>query len=109
MRSTLTSFFSRSISLSGMRGMGLGSFSDCGARALRRTGGQINNFVSVYFVSKYTKHHFVEARVTFMAVHLFEPAATMTISSEERAFFVALGERIASLRRANNYHPGAIG
>ncbi len=26
----------------------------------------------------------------------------MTISSEERAFFVSLGERIASLRRANN-------
>ena len=37
-----------------------------------------------------------------MAVHLLEPTATMTISSEERAFFVSLGERIASLRRANN-------
>lgn len=37
-----------------------------------------------------------------MAVHLFEPTATMTISSEERAFFVSLGERIASLRRAND-------
>lgn len=37
-----------------------------------------------------------------MAVHLYEPAATMTISSEERAFFVTLGERIASLRRAHN-------
>ncbi len=36
-----------------------------------------------------------------MAVHLLEPTATMTISSEERAFFVSLGERIASLRRAN--------
>ncbi|MFZ2650552.1 MAG: helix-turn-helix domain-containing protein [Burkholderiaceae bacterium] len=56
----------------------------------------------MYFVSKYTEHRFVEARVTFMAVHLFEPTATMTISSEERAFFVSLGERIASLRRAND-------
>jgi transcriptional regulator with XRE-family HTH domain len=37
-----------------------------------------------------------------MAVHLLDPTATMTISSEERAFFVSLGERIASLRRANN-------
>ena len=37
-----------------------------------------------------------------MAVDLLEPTATMTISSEERAFFVTLGERIASLRRANN-------
>ena len=37
-----------------------------------------------------------------MAVHLLEPTATMTISSEERAFFVSLGERIASLRRAND-------
>ena len=35
-----------------------------------------------------------------MAVHLFEPpTATMTISTEERSFFVSLGERIASLRR----------
>lgn len=35
-----------------------------------------------------------------MAVQLHEsPAATMTISVEERAFFVSLGERIASLRR----------
>jgi transcriptional regulator with XRE-family HTH domain len=37
-----------------------------------------------------------------MAVDLLEPTAPMTISSEERAFFVSLGERIASLRRANN-------
>jgi transcriptional regulator with XRE-family HTH domain len=37
-----------------------------------------------------------------MAVDLLEPTASMTISSEERAFFVSLGERIASLRRANN-------
>jgi transcriptional regulator with XRE-family HTH domain len=37
-----------------------------------------------------------------MAVHLYEPTATMTISSEERLFFVSLGERIAALRRANN-------
>ena len=40
--------------------------------------------------------------------HLFlqgsrEPAsAAMTISSDERAFFVALGERIATLRKAHN-------
>ena len=33
----------------------------------------------------------------------YEPApATMTISSDERAFFVALGERIATLRKARN-------
>jgi transcriptional regulator with XRE-family HTH domain len=31
-----------------------------------------------------------------------EPAAAMTISTEERDFFVAMGERIAALRRANN-------
>jgi len=37
-----------------------------------------------------------------MAVHLLESTATMTISSEERAFFVSLGERIASLRRTHN-------
>ena len=37
-----------------------------------------------------------------MAVHLLEPTAAMTISSEERTFFVGLGERIAALRRANN-------
>jgi transcriptional regulator with XRE-family HTH domain len=37
-----------------------------------------------------------------MAVQLLEPTAPMTISSEERAFFVSLGERIASLRRAND-------
>ena len=30
------------------------------------------------------------------------PPLTMTISSEERAFFVSLGERIASLRRTHN-------
>jgi len=33
-----------------------------------------------------------------MAVHEFH-TATMTISAEERVFFVSLGERIASLRR----------
>jgi transcriptional regulator with XRE-family HTH domain len=37
-----------------------------------------------------------------MAVPVCEPAATMTISAEEREFFVAMGERIAALRRANN-------
>ena len=38
-----------------------------------------------------------------MAVHLgFPPSATMAISTEERAFFVAMGERIASLRKAHN-------
>lgn len=37
-----------------------------------------------------------------MAVDLLEPTATMTISSAERAFFVTLGERIASLRRTHN-------
>jgi len=38
-----------------------------------------------------------------MAAYLLEPqAATMTISSEERAFFVAMGERIAALRRTHN-------
>jgi transcriptional regulator with XRE-family HTH domain len=37
-----------------------------------------------------------------MAVHLQSPSATMTISTEERAFFVTLGERIAALRREHN-------
>jgi transcriptional regulator with XRE-family HTH domain len=38
-----------------------------------------------------------------MAVNLHDPqTATMTISTEERSFFVTLGERIATLRRANN-------
>jgi hypothetical protein len=37
-----------------------------------------------------------------MAVHTHDPTATMTISTEERAFFTALGERIAALRKANN-------
>ena len=36
------------------------------------------------------------------AVPVREPAAAMTISTEERDFFVAMGERIAALRRANN-------
>jgi transcriptional regulator with XRE-family HTH domain len=41
--------------------------------------------------------------VIFMAVIFHKlPAATMTISTEERDFFVALGERIASLRKAHN-------
>jgi transcriptional regulator with XRE-family HTH domain len=37
-----------------------------------------------------------------MADLLIEPSCPMTISSDERAFFVAMGERIASLRRARN-------
>lgn len=38
-----------------------------------------------------------------MAIQLgFPTAATMAISIEERAFFVTMGERIASLRRAHN-------
>ncbi|MCK6432450.1 MAG: helix-turn-helix domain-containing protein [Burkholderiaceae bacterium] len=38
-----------------------------------------------------------------MAVSLgLSSAATMAITTEERAFFVAMGERIASLRKANN-------
>lgn len=38
-----------------------------------------------------------------MAVQLvFPPPTTMAISSEERAFFVAMGERIAALRKAHN-------
>ena len=37
-----------------------------------------------------------------MAVHLHEPTAAMTISTEDREFFTTLGERIASLRKANN-------
>ncbi len=37
-----------------------------------------------------------------MAVALHDPTAPMTISTEERAFFVALGERIASLRKAQS-------
>jgi transcriptional regulator with XRE-family HTH domain len=37
-----------------------------------------------------------------MAVLLNKPTAAMTISTEERDFFVALGERIATLRRAYN-------
>lgn len=38
-----------------------------------------------------------------MAIHLQSPPAVpMAISTEERSFFIAMGERIASLRRANN-------
>ena len=38
-----------------------------------------------------------------MAVHLHElSAATMAITTEDRDFFTALGERIAALRRAHN-------
>lgn len=38
-----------------------------------------------------------------MAIHLQSPTAVpMAISTEERSFFIAMGERIASLRRANN-------
>jgi transcriptional regulator with XRE-family HTH domain len=37
-----------------------------------------------------------------LAVPVREAAAVMTISAEERDFFVAMGERIATLRRANN-------
>lgn len=38
-----------------------------------------------------------------MAVHLgFPPTATMAITTEDRAFFVAMGERIAQLRKAHN-------
>lgn len=38
-----------------------------------------------------------------MAVHLHAHlAATMAISTEDREFFVTLGERIASLRRAHD-------
>jgi transcriptional regulator with XRE-family HTH domain len=56
----------------------------------------------VYFESEYTEHRFVKPGVTFMAVDLLELTAPMTISNEERTFFVGLGERIASLRRAHN-------
>jgi transcriptional regulator with XRE-family HTH domain len=57
----------------------------------------------VYFNTKYTEHRFVNPRFIFMAAHLFEPqAVTMTISTEERAFFVAMGERISALRRTHN-------
>lgn len=37
-----------------------------------------------------------------MAAYLHEPSAAMTISTEDREFFAALGERIASLRKAHN-------
>lgn len=37
-----------------------------------------------------------------LAVPIREPPAVMTISVEERDFFVAMGERIAALRRAHN-------
>jgi transcriptional regulator with XRE-family HTH domain len=38
-----------------------------------------------------------------MAVYMPDvSAATMTISTEERDFFIALGERIASMRKARN-------
>lgn len=38
-----------------------------------------------------------------MAVQLvFPPSTTMAISTEERAFFVAMGERISALRKAHN-------
>jgi transcriptional regulator with XRE-family HTH domain len=56
----------------------------------------------VYFVLKYYQPRFATSRFIFMAVHTHDPTATMTISTEERAFFTALGERIAALRKANN-------
>jgi transcriptional regulator with XRE-family HTH domain len=38
-----------------------------------------------------------------MAVHLHEPTtATMTISNEDREFFIEMGERIAALRKAHS-------
>lgn len=37
-----------------------------------------------------------------MAAYLHDPTAAMTISTEDRDFFAALGERIASLRKAHN-------
>lgn len=37
-----------------------------------------------------------------MAIDLHSGSATMAISTEERMFFSALGERIAALRRARN-------
>ena len=37
-----------------------------------------------------------------MAAYLHDPTAAMTISTEDREFFSALGERIASLRKAHN-------
>jgi transcriptional regulator with XRE-family HTH domain len=56
----------------------------------------------VYFVLKYYQHRFVTSGFIFMAVDLHIRADTMTISAEDRAFFTALGERIASLRKAHN-------
>jgi transcriptional regulator with XRE-family HTH domain len=37
-----------------------------------------------------------------MAVFLVDPTTAMAISSEERAFFVSMGERIAALRKAHH-------
>jgi transcriptional regulator with XRE-family HTH domain len=51
---------------------------------------------------KYHQLRFVAPGFIFIAVHLHDPAAAMTISTEERAFFTALGDRIAALRKANN-------
>jgi transcriptional regulator with XRE-family HTH domain len=57
----------------------------------------------VYSVTKYTYQNFFFSRVIFMAIHLQStPAVPMAISAEERTFFIAMGERIATLRRANN-------
>ncbi len=36
-----------------------------------------------------------------MTAHLLHTAAVMTISTEDRAFFIALGERIATLRKTH--------
>jgi len=79
------------------------TFSDRTWDQLPRTGVEINNFVSVYFVSKYIEYRFANSGVIFMAVHPHElSAATIAISTEDRDFFTALGERIAALRRAHN-------
>jgi hypothetical protein len=45
----------------------------------------------VLFGANYTESRFVDLRLVVMAVRLgFPPSATMAISTEERAFFVAM-------------------
>lgn len=57
----------------------------------------------MYFVLKYIQRRFVNPGLIVMAVILVPRSNDhMAISNEERAFFVAMGERIASLRKQRN-------
>ena len=58
-----------------------------------------NNFALLNFVLKYYEYRFDNPRLVLMAATLHEPTAAGIISTEDRAFFAALGEGIASYAR----------